>query len=489
MKNTKRVITGILALSLVSGMTACSDSSSGEGGGDDTTVATTTGVTVAINEEGLKDGEQEVLEGAMSKLKDVELENKEVKWLAHYDINPSTNGASKAVGLEMFEQKYGGTIKWYECTWNDRFDKLSTFVLGGEGIDIFPGDDVYNFPGRIFTGGGMFQPVDDYIDINDSIWDGVREGMELYSFGGKHFNMVTSVTAEEVVVYNRKTIDENGLDDPWELFKEGNWNWDTFRGMLLDFVDEEYEQYGLDGYWAENALYLSAGVPLIGTDADGHLVCNINDPTIEKAMNWQYELYRDGLVFNRENYAWQEQPQMMATGQQLFYIIGAYAVVGAPETWSHQIEPENVGFAPVPSPAGSNPYQVAKLNGYAICKNAGNPEGAARFAECMAVAAVDEGAISIADRKTMDDSKLSEELIAHLREIDELARQYPVVDLSSGASTEIAGYTSQGGDNVGTRAAMHGTDWASNREMLADGLTMLVADVDAQLQAKIAEWN
>ena len=489
MKNTKKALSGILALTMVSGLTACGgggDTTGGNaGGGNETTaeVTTTTAVTVAINEEGLKDGEQEVLEGVMSQLQDVELENKEIKWLAHYDLNPSTNGASKSVALEMFEQKYGGSIKWYSTTWENRYNELSTLVLGGEGIDFFPGDDVYNFPGKIVS--GMFQPIDDYIDIDSAIWQNVREGMDLYSFGGKHFDMVTSVTAEEIVIYNKQTIEENGLDDPWELYEEGKWNWDTFKGMLMDFVDEEYDQWGLDGYWAENALYISAGVPLIGTTDDGHLVCNINDPTLEKAMNFGYELYQNGLIFPREQFNWAEHPEMMGEGRQLFYIVGPYSILAAPETWATQIDPENVGVAPVPSPAGSDPYQIAKLNGFALCKGAANPKGVALFAECSILGGIDEGAIEVSDRKMRDDYKLSDEIIAHLKEIDELARKYPVVDLASGASTDIAGYTTQGGDNVGTRAAFHGTDWASNREMLADALIMLVDEVDTELQKAI----
>lgn len=499
MRNAKKAIAGILALPLLSGLTACEDTSGGNVGEATTASAASASdiVTVAINTEGLKDGEQEVIENAMAKLPDVELENKTVKWLAQYDLNPYENGASKSVALEMFEQKYGGKVEYYPCTWDDRFDKLSMYVSGGEGIDCFPGDDIYNFPKGIVNGGGKFQPVDDYIDIDNEIWQNVRQGMELYSFGGKHFNMVTSIAAQEVCVYNKQTIEENGLDDPWELYKEGRWNWNTFKDMLMDYVDEEYEHYGLDGYWAENALYLSTGVPLIGTTEDGHLVCNINDPMLEKAMDFQYELYRNGLVLDRmrlfssnpEKPNNDEHPEMMGDGRELFYIVGEYSVTGAPETWPHKIDPENVGFVPVPSPEGSLPYQTAKLNGFALCKGAQNPEGVARLAECTVVASTDEGAMAISDRKTRDDSGLSDELIANIKEINELARQYPVVDLSSGASAEIASLTTQAGDDNGTRAAMHGKEWAVTREELAYSLLLLVDEADAKLQAKIAEWE
>lgn len=485
MNNSKKVLTGLLALSLTAGFTACGGGT--EDGGSDTAapaVTTTTGVTVPINTDGLTEEEVSVIEDTASKLQDVELENKEVKWLAHYTINPGTNGQSKSVALELFERKYGGTVIDYNTSYENRYNDLSTYVLGGEGIDIFPGNDVYNFPKGIIS--GMFQPVDNYIDMDSAIWQNSKEAMELYNFGGKHFNFVTDVTAEAFVIYNKETIDANGLDDPWELYKAGEWNWDTFKSMLNEFVDQENDQWGLDGFWAERALMLSAGVPAVGA-VDGQVVCNLNDPTLEKAMNYQYELYNAGLVFPREQFEWSQQPQMMGDGRQLFYICDTWTVDTDPETWVTQIEPENLGLAPVPSPAGSDPYQGALVEGYALCKGAANPEGAALFAECAVVAANDEGAQAIADRKRMDDAQWSEELVAIEREINELARQYPVIELASGCSNDIAAYTTEGGDTVGTRAALHGTDWASNREAIADTITMLVDEVNTELQAKIAE--
>ncbi|MBQ8787624.1 MAG: hypothetical protein IJZ61_08320 [Oscillospiraceae bacterium] len=487
MNNSKKVLSALLALSLTAGFTACSSDDSGSGAADETTQAetvTTTAATVEINTETLAAEEEDVLAKAMEQLQDVELANKEIKWLAHYDLNPSGSGASKSVALEMFEKKYGGSIKWYETTWENRYNDLSTYVLGGEGIDFFPGDDVYNFPKGIIS--GMFEPVDSYIDMDSEIWAETKAAMDLYNFGGRYFNLVTSVTAEEICIYNKATIEANGLDDPWELFEAGNWNWDTFKGMLEEFVDEENDQWGIDGYWAENALLLSSGVPAVGA-VDGQLVCNLNDPTMEKAMNFQYDLFNSGLVFPREQFSWAEQPAMMGEGRQLFYIVGAYSIQADPATWTTKIDPADVGIVPVPSPAGSDPYAAAKLNGFAICKGAQNPEGVALFAECNIVGGKDEGAKAISDRKTIDDFQWTEELIEQNNMINDLARQYPVVELAAGCSTDIASYTTQGGDNVGTRAAMHGTDWASMRESIADTITMLVDEVNVELQAKVAE--
>ncbi len=484
MNNSKKIFAGLMALSMMAGLTACGNNDGSSDATSEETTTTTTAKTVAVNTEELKEDEAAALEDTMSQLQDVELENKTIKWLAHYDLNPSSNGASKSVGLEMFEKKYGGDIQYYPTTWENRFNDLSTYVLGGEGIDFFPGDDTANFPKGIVS--GMFQPVDDYIDMNSAIWQNTKDAMELLNFGGKHYEFITTVTAEAVVIYNKATIEANGLDDPWDLYEAGEWNWDTFKQMLLDFVDEDSDQWGLDGFWAEKALFLSAGVPSVQS-VDGNLVCNINDATVEKAMNYQYDLYTNGLVFPREQFAWSEQPSFMGEGRQLFYICGAWTVQAAPETWSTAIDPEDLGLAPVPSPADSDPWQGATLGGYALCKGAQNPAGVALFAECQILGSNDESAVAISDRKAMDDYGWSQELIDKNKAINEIARQYPIVDLAAGCSTDIASLTTDGGDAIGLRAALHGVDWATNREAIADTVIMLVDEVDQNVKAKQAE--
>ena len=304
MNNSKKVISGLLALSLTAGLSACaSDNGAAEGGAAETTTAevtTTTVATVEKNTETLAAEEEDALADALAQLQDVELANKEIKWLAHYDINPGGNGASKKVELELFERKYGGSIKWYETTWENRYNDLSTYVLGGEGIDFYA-CDTGNLPKGVIS--GMFQPVDEYIDMDSAIWQNTAEAMKAYNFGGKHFMFVTNTRANYYVYYNMETIEANGLDDPWELYKAGEWNWDTFKGMLQEFVDEENDQWGLDNWFNKSALLYSAGVPAVST-VDGQLVCNLNDATVEKAMNYQYDLYTAGLVLPLEQFNW-----------------------------------------------------------------------------------------------------------------------------------------------------------------------------------------
>lgn len=483
MKDMKKIFAGVMAVSMVFGLTAC--------GGDDAesaettaaeTAATTTTVTVEKNTETLNEEDQGAIGSASDKLRDVELENKTVKWLAHYDpFNPSTSGNSESVPLTFFKTKYEGAVEWYQTTWETRYSDLSTYVLGGEGIDFFPCDTAALPKGVI---SGMFQPVDEYIDMESDLWKPMQSAMDIYNFGGKHYELVTGVSAEAVVIYNKKTIEENGLDDPYELWKAGEWNWDTFKAQLLEFVDPDADCYGLDGFWAEKALFLSAGKP--GVEAvDGHLVSNITDATVETAMNYGYDLYTNGLFIDRSIFDWNEQPQFMGEGKELYYIVGAWSVQAAPETWSTKIDPADLGLAPVPSPAGQPNYMGATLDGWCICKGAQNPQGVALLAECALLAGQDEEAIRIGDDKLLNDYKWSEELVAINKEINDACKENPVVDLATGVSTDVASLTTDGGDNIGLRAAYHGVEWATHREEISGVIEQLVAEADGQLQSMI----
>ena len=413
------------------------------------------------------------------------MENKTVKWLSYYDLNPTSKGSVKSADVELFERKYGGKINWIPTTWGTRYSDLSTCIIGGQSIDIFPSDDMYMPKGIV---SGVFQPVDDYINLNDSVWKNTKKAMETYSFGGKHFMFVTDVQAYNLVYYNTATIKKYGFDDPWELYEKGEWNWNTFKSMLKKFVNEDKERYGLDGYWSECALLYSAGVPVVKQNK-GHLVCNLNNKTVKKAMDYQYNLYKDGLVIDREMFNWTEQPQMMGEGKQLFYIGGEWMINCDPDEWVHNIPPKNLGVVPVPSPKGSKPYQGASLNGYLLCKGAENPEGAARLAECGIVAAYDKDARKLERQRNMEIYGWSSKVANRIDKINNLARKYPVVDLAAGCSTDIAYYTTQGEDEIGVRAALHGTEWSITRESIADAIEMLVDEVDDNLQKKVSEYN
>jgi hypothetical protein len=498
MKKANRILSGILSVSLIAALSACGapadPAAAGTtlAGGADATetttefeTVTTTVATVEINTSTFAQNEQEAIAAALPNLPDIELEDKEIKWLAHYDpFHANEAGQPKSIGLELFEQKYGGEITVYTTTWNWRFDDLSTYVLGGEGVDFFAGDDEASYPKGVVN--GMFQPVNDYINIDDPIWDASRSGMEASKFGDKYYALVNSVNSRFVLAYSINTIEENGLEDPYEQWQNGEWNWDTFKASLLDFCDAENEMYGLDGWYFERGLFCTTGVPMV-SNVDGQLVCNINTPEVEKVMNFGYDLWQNGLVLDKSLFKYTESPQYMGEGKELFYVVGYYSFTQSPEVWPTKIPPEDLRIVPVPCPAGQETqYTTTRLDGYSLLKGASNPEGVVALTYCDIIGIADENLQAVAKRQRVTDYQLTDIVMDANDAINEIARANPVIEYAAGVSDDVMQLTTDGGETVGIRASFHGTEWATTREATADAVIMLVDEVNTALQATVA---
>lgn len=429
----KKQIAGILALAMSLSFAACSsDTGSGEAPANETTTtaeATVKDETTAKADddtEASPDEEQETtaetveepennyFEEALAMLPDVELKRKyqEVTVGSWYD--------PPELAVQLFEQKYGGTVTRSSVIYSERGKDLYTASVSGS-MDLYMGAPSNDFPELIDD--SYIVPFDDYIDLDSDIWQDTKDCMELFNFGGKHFNIVTNVSASYACYYNKKTIEEYGFDDPCELYKAGNWNWDTMKSMLSKFADEEDLRYGLDGAY-QDALYMSTGVPMVGLH-DGNLVSNSADKTFLNASDFERELSNGGLL-SPDTY--NANPQLLGEGDLLFYIGGTWELNYAPENWSMKVSPEDIGVVPVPSPTGSDPYQAASITGCAFVKNSENPEGAALFAMCLALAYNNPGIIAENEQKQKDEYGLSDQIIAQLGEINELAKQYPVIE-------------------------------------------------------------
>ena len=100
-------------------------------------------------------------------------ENKTIKWMATWDINPDASGKNKPTELVVFEEKYGGNIEYHQVTWENRYEKLAESISSGEGIDFFWAGDMDAFPKGAVR--GMFTSVDDYIDFSKPLWKDVKD--------------------------------------------------------------------------------------------------------------------------------------------------------------------------------------------------------------------------------------------------------------------------------------------------------------------------
>ncbi len=469
MKNIKRLTAMLSALAMLGTMTACSTD---EGIASEAEVTSATTAPKQLSEE-----EQAAVQEV--EIADEKLENGTVKWLATYDINPD-KGKPKLFALELFETKYGGKIEYIPTTWENRYNDLSTMVLGGSAPDLFPAQEFDTFPSKVAD--GMFQPFDDYLDFNDeSLWtEGAKKLADAHVIGGKHYVAPVNTDSKCLMIYNKRTMEENGLDDPAELFAEGNWTWDTFREMCVEYCDREEDKFAYDSWYFETQFVLTTGVAPISME-DGLVKSGIDSAELERAENFMYELKRDDLPLPKAEFNWTEQPQRIAEGKTLFWPCATWAL------WEADLskfgEQGEIMFVPMPRDPNADEYYLpANMDAYALCKGAENPEGAAAFIKCKLIAEKDENALAITENQYREDYGWTDEMFEMWYKVRELTDANPVVSLHMGLPSEVAAIV----DDSIKQASFNGTDWNTTRETISGLVQTTVDDLNHTIQEKFS---
>ena len=475
MVHTKRILSGIAALAMVCSFAACGDSGEGE--------VTTTQLTVEKNTETLSPENAAAIDDVAASIEG-ELENSTIKWLCFFDpFNPNEYGSTKALSLEIFESKYDGVIEYMPTTWANYSTKLAESILGGDGVDFTYNSDLTIFPVGVST--KQIVPFDEYIDWSNPLWAEQKALNDQFLLNGKHYNICLQPTAGRLVIYNQNTIDTLGLDDPWELFENGEWTWDSFKRLLVEFVDDEAGQYGLDGWFNEQNIMLTCGVPIIEMK-DGRLSHNLNDPNIERVMNFMGELNTAGVVIDKGDprWNWNTHIEYIGEGRELFYIDLMSSTDSSPDVWTAQYgDPEDVRFVPMPKDPDADKYYVPSgIEAYVLCKGGQNPEGVMRFMECILTANKDERTQQMTDEKRIKDYGWTELMIERSHKIDEICRENPVYDLCSGVQKDLVDIIGSG--DKGIRAAfLNGANWAVTREENIGQIETYVNELNAEIDA------
>lgn len=268
MKKTARILAGLMCLSLLLGASGCA------------------GADTPETSSHYKEHDEVSIAQADVENK-TDLGGETIYWLANYDINP-TNNNDRSVALTLFEDQFGGKVEWIQCTADNKFDTLTNRILGGDPVDMFP----YEWdalPNGVYK--QQYQPLDDYIDLDDEIWDGMRDAIDMYAYNGKHYVVPFAVSDPLLITYSRTMCSENGLDDPYKLYQDGEWDWNSFMEMMKTFVangDGSSQRYGIAG-WFGQAMVQSTGKTIVNFDGK-QFTNNISDPDIEAAENLMAEI-------------------------------------------------------------------------------------------------------------------------------------------------------------------------------------------------------
>ena len=321
-----------------------------------------------------------------------------IVYLGFYDITADQKGTEQCLIFQG--EQYGGSIDYISTASGDAYyDKLGTLISSDSSPDIVTKDAML-YPGNVSK--NLFEPLDDYIDYTTPLWADMADIIESYAYQGKHYYYPHRITTSFALNYSKTTIEENGLDDPYELYMNGEWTWDAWRNMMIEFCNRDEDNMG---FFATDTILTSliatTGTTLIDTHSDGTILNNISDANVTRAMNFYETLYRDGVMYAKQLGDW-VSPQTFAVNCDKLLFLGM-----EPE-WTYTAATEQLQnptgvdsdifdtvseFAFVPFPRDTEAdayYQAYDTYGFLVPKGAKNIEGAIDFINCFRVYDTDE---------------------------------------------------------------------------------------------------
>lgn len=321
-------------------------------------------------------------------------------WLGYYDLQ--TDGSSSEQYKIFTSDLYGGEIEYVQCTSGSAyFEKMATMISSDDSPDIVR-YEWRSFP--TIMSKNMYEPLDDDIDLNDPLWVGMKDIAENFTYKGKHYYYPYRITTNFALNYNKKSIEEYALDDPYDLYMNNNWTWDTFKKLLIDWCNADENHIGYAGEGGMSFI-ATTGASLIKVDPDGTAVNNISDVNVTRAMEFCSDLYRNGLTHQGELGDW-VSPQTWAENSDRLLFLGmnpewtygaAASQIQNPSGAENDIcnTVSDFAFVPFPRDPQSDTYNIAfDTFGYMVPKGAKNKKGAIDWINLNRVYETDENIIA-----------------------------------------------------------------------------------------------
>lgn len=390
-------------------------------------------------------------------------------------------------GYWTFQQMYGGNVEWVETTWSTFSSDLANTVLSGHAPDFTRAWESA-FPTSFIN--GYYAPVDEYIDYDDPLWEGMKYFSDtFFSVGGRAYMFLTDVKNNSLMLYNRRVFGEYGFDDPAELYYNNDWTWDVLLGMAKDFSDPDEGRYAFNGWHTDATFISSTGTYLILLDTEtGEFVTNVDDARIERAANMLMEFNRNDLAYPHWSNGWSlnfgEEGGGMKEGVTLFamgpgYILDEIVSREAFENRYGDMDADEVMVVPIPrDPNGDGEYYIDSIPvGYCLIKGASHPEAVALLSMCERFKVVDPTVVRIDERQKRDVLGWSQEMLDMWNHMYDLASSHNTIVQYS----DLGNATKYMSDMIGFNNWANPSTWAELKEANKDALIYAVEELNAQL--------
>ena len=306
-------------------------------------------------------------------------------FLGYYDITVDAKGMDQS---KIFEsEQYGGTIEWISSSSGSAYyDKLTTMIAAGDSPDIMTFEPLA-YPYGVSR--NLFEPLDDYINMDSSLWADMKPYIEIYEYGGMHYYYPHMLSTMCALNYNRRTVQNAGLPDPYELYRSGEWTWTAWESMMADFCAMSDDHIGYYATSTQLPNFINTTGEAVSLLNGGNLVDNRNSALTNTAMDFLSRLGKAGLAYpTSEPHGTWVSPQVWAgvSDKILFLMMEPeWTYIAATEEIQNDSGVENdihdvvSDFAFVPLPRYDNAdayYNTISTFGYMVPKGARNIDGA-----------------------------------------------------------------------------------------------------------------
>ncbi len=354
-------------------------------------------------------------------------------WCSYYDLNPSEGSEEKYTNVSLFEDK-GGKINYINCGGSaKKYDKLSELILANTPPDIFAYEQKMTFPAGIIK--ERFQSVDSVVDFDSPLWSDVKETAEKFVLNGKHYVAPITYGILSTLTYDMDVIEREGLDDPYELYKNNEWDWDAFYNIMKQYKENaqgDEERFGING-WYHSFIFQSTGQTIITQDPEtGEYINNIKNSDLERAAEFLYKLTKEGLDLS----TWIGSASDAFESNVLFYAMGPWASTGSHSPQSG----DRWGAVPMPrDPNTDTKYATMDINAYMWVKGSTKKEAIKCWYECSKLASTADEYKEISKKKFFTDNPNWTEEAYQATYVDVFSDEFvKVIDPGYGISTILS---------------------------------------------------
>lgn len=267
----------------------------------------------------------------------------------------SGGGANIKTQIRAFQQKFNCTIEYSDFGWGVYVEKLNGAMAAGEPYDIMFLHTLF-YPTNLIN--NLAANVEGSITTAD-LWDAKnpnKGGISLevgkaLSWNNKMYVMYGArKPAPEFIYYNKKMFSEAGLEDPYELYKKGQWTWDKIKTMGKTVTDGQKFMFGQELVQYPYSVTLANGAEFLKINGNS-VKENLTDTKLVNSLKLFQEMTYGNQKIVSDKGGFQNTDQFIAGNVYMYFADGFQ--------WQ-SLEPlakgsnafgknsANLGFVPIP---------------------------------------------------------------------------------------------------------------------------------------------